>query len=436
MAIVSSWSSCVSRQPRLRGAGVARRIARRRPQTWPERVHISVNGAFQATSNDFSDRVRVRARPRDRIDRNRLPGPGRVRCSTPARASGCGRISRRRRGLLLHARRYGGHDVELPASVLLQPAAEVTGEATGVNRSETAAHVQAMYLVNPGGRLRLVLSGGPSFFAVQQDVVTEVTITETYPFDTATFASAQDEPREGSAVAFNAGADVMWMLTPGSASAAWYATRAPPSTSTRRVTGRSRWTQGACMRAAGSGVVLRRTTLTLTLNRPPAWTMARWYDAHDEALGVGVIVTIVPSCPSCRRRVGASVTTVRPWAGVNGGRFIRTPRALRRAPHPAGPCRDLRRRGRRGREAEGGSSGREYHARVPARDVPCHRVIAAGGRLGGYGGSLEYEARPPQGRGIRRLWRASPRVCCPASAQTGEITAEMRATRRGPCRLT
>jgi methylated-DNA-[protein]-cysteine S-methyltransferase len=24
-----------------------------------------------------------------------------------------------------------------------------------------------------------------------------------------------------------------------------------------------------------------------------------------------------------------------------------------------------------------------------ARDVPCHRVIAAGGRLGGYGGNLE-----------------------------------------------
>ena len=25
-------------------------------QTWPERVHVSVNGAFQATTNDFSDR--------------------------------------------------------------------------------------------------------------------------------------------------------------------------------------------------------------------------------------------------------------------------------------------------------------------------------------------------------------------------------------------
>ena len=81
-----------------------------------------------------------------------------------------------------------------------------------MNRSETAVHVQAMYLINPGGRLRLVLSGGPSFFDVQQDLVTEVTITETYPFDTAAFASAKTSREQGSAVTFNVGADVMWML--------------------------------------------------------------------------------------------------------------------------------------------------------------------------------------------------------------------------------
>ena len=89
---------------------------------------------------------------------------------------------------------------------------EVTGDATGVKRSETAVHVQAMYLVEPGGRLRLVLSGGPSFFTVEQDLVTEVTITETFPFDTAAFASARKSREKGSAAAFNVGADVMWML--------------------------------------------------------------------------------------------------------------------------------------------------------------------------------------------------------------------------------
>ena len=86
------------------------------------------------------------------------------------------------------------------------------GDATGVKRSETAVHVQAMYLVSTGGRLRLVISGGPSFFNVEQDLVTEVNITEAYPYDTATFASAQKTSVKGSAVGFNVGADVMWMF--------------------------------------------------------------------------------------------------------------------------------------------------------------------------------------------------------------------------------
>ena len=42
--------------------------------------------------------------------------------------------------------------------------------------------------------------------------MTEVTITETFPYDTATFASAQKSREKGSATAFNVGADVMWML--------------------------------------------------------------------------------------------------------------------------------------------------------------------------------------------------------------------------------
>jgi O-6-methylguanine DNA methyltransferase len=53
------------------------------------------------------------------------------------------------------------------------------------------------------------------------------------------------------------------------------------------------------------------------------------------------------------------------------------------------------------------------------RDVPCHRVIAAGGRLGGYGGSealkralLAAEGVPVAGARVRELdrvrWQGSP----------------------------
>jgi O-6-methylguanine DNA methyltransferase len=58
-------------------------------------------------------------------------------------------------------------------------------------------------------------------------------------------------------------------------------------------------------------------------------------------------------------------------------------------------------------------------------DVPCHRVVAAGGRLGGYGGSqmlkrslLVAERVPVSGATVREFdrvrWQARPRTASPA----------------------
>jgi len=181
-------------------------------QSWPERVVVSVNGAFQATTNDFNDRFE--------FERNLETGSTDV--DYPVQGgfifdAGAGYRFWKNVAAGVSVSYFTRDDVASTTSSVPHPfffnqPREVTGEATGVKRSETAVHVQAMYLVNPGGRLRLVLSGGPSFFSVQQDLVTEVIVTETYPFDTATFASARKTREKGSAPAFNVGADVMWML--------------------------------------------------------------------------------------------------------------------------------------------------------------------------------------------------------------------------------
>jgi hypothetical protein len=181
-------------------------------QSWPERVHVSVNGAFQATTNDFSDRFE--------FERNVETGSTDV--DYPVQGgfvfdAGAGVRLWRNIAAGVAVSYFTRDDVagttsSFPHPFFFEQPREVTGDATGVKRSETAVHVQAMYLVNPGGRLRFVLSGGPSFFTVEQDLVTEVTVTETFPFDTATFASAQKTREKGSAPAFNVGADGMWML--------------------------------------------------------------------------------------------------------------------------------------------------------------------------------------------------------------------------------
>jgi Outer membrane protein beta-barrel domain len=181
-------------------------------QSWPERVLVSVNGAFQATTNDVSDHFE--------FERNLETGSTDV--DYPVQG---GFIFDAGAGYRFWKNLAAGVSVSyftrdgaasttssVPHPFFFNQPREVTGEATGVKRSETAVHVQVMYLINLGERLRLVVSGGPSFFSVEQDLVTEVTVTEAYPFDTATFASAQKTLAKGSAPTFNVGADVVWML--------------------------------------------------------------------------------------------------------------------------------------------------------------------------------------------------------------------------------
>ena len=182
-------------------------------QSWPERVHVSVNGAFQAATNDFGDRFE--------FERNVETGSTDV--DYPVQGgfifdAGGGVRLWKNLGAGVAVSYFTRDDAaattsSFPHPFFFEQPREVTGDGTGVKRSETAVHVQAMYLINPGGRLRLVLSGGPSFFTVEQDLVTDVTISESYPFDTATFASAQKTRDKASAPAFNAGADVMWMFS-------------------------------------------------------------------------------------------------------------------------------------------------------------------------------------------------------------------------------
>lgn len=181
-------------------------------QSWTERVHVSINGGYQATSNDFSDRFE--------FERNLETGTTSV--EYPVKGgfvfdAGGGFRLWKNLGAGVAVSYFTREDSAATTSRVPHPfffdtPRDVTGDATGVKRTETAAHVQAMYLISTGGRLRVVLSGGPSFFNVEQDLVSEIVVTETYPFDTAAFGSATKTTAKGSAVAFNVGADVLWMF--------------------------------------------------------------------------------------------------------------------------------------------------------------------------------------------------------------------------------
>ncbi len=68
-------------------------------------------------------------------------------------------------------------------------------------------------LLPSSGRFGLTVFGGPSFFTIEQKVVEELTVTETYPYDTVAIAPGARSDLSESAVGFHVGADATWYFT-------------------------------------------------------------------------------------------------------------------------------------------------------------------------------------------------------------------------------
>ena len=183
-------------------------------QSWPERVFISFNGAYQPATHDFSDRFEFERNLETGSTQTDYP----VKGGFTFDGGGAYRLWKNLAAGVAFSyftRDDVGHTTSsVPHLLLFNQPRTVTGDASGVSRTERAVHVQVMYLWKSSGALRLAISGGPSFVSVEQDLVSDVTVSETYPFDTATFGSATTTRAKGSKPAFNVGADVMWMFAP------------------------------------------------------------------------------------------------------------------------------------------------------------------------------------------------------------------------------
>jgi opacity protein-like surface antigen len=183
-------------------------------QSWSERVVISVNGTYQPATHDFSDRFEF----------ERDFETGSTQTDYPIKGGftfdgGVGYRLWKNLGAGVAFSYFTLDDVghttsSVPHPLFFNQPRTVTGDAPNLTRTERVVHVQAMYLWKSSGALRLAISGGPSFFTVEQDLVTDIAVSQSYPFDTATFASATTTRAKASKPAFNVGADVMWMFAP------------------------------------------------------------------------------------------------------------------------------------------------------------------------------------------------------------------------------
>jgi hypothetical protein len=92
----------------------------------------------------------------------------------------------------------------------------VSLSASGLKHSEDAVHVDVLYRFAATPKIDVTVGGGPTFFAMKQEFVTELAVTETSPppgpYNPG--RHTDDHGREEIAGGFNIGADVTYMLTP------------------------------------------------------------------------------------------------------------------------------------------------------------------------------------------------------------------------------
>jgi len=171
------------------------------------RVLVSANAGIQPVATVFteatSDTIYLE---RSDIDSGyRIPSGALFDVGLGLRVAG-------RLGVGVAVSRFDRHDTatiqgSVPHPFFFNTPRPISGVDTSGTRQEVGTHLQAIWFV-PVRRVDIAVEGGPTFFSVGQDVVTHVSFSESYPYDSAAFAAAQTTHVSDSRVGFNVGGDV------------------------------------------------------------------------------------------------------------------------------------------------------------------------------------------------------------------------------------
>ncbi len=214
----------------LAAAGTARAQATQgepRPTGGSEdpKVFLTINGGLQPGTSDFSDNVvfidsggaytdmlsGAAAREQASFD-----GSYRVEAGTLFDVSGGVHVWRNL-GLGVGVSRYSldaavSLSAQVPHPFFFDRIRSVTGDSAPLTHEETAVHFQAS-VVLPAGGFTVTAFGGPTYFTVKQDLVTDVRLTHSYPYDTVAFAATSTRQQTGSKLGFNVGADAAYFFS-------------------------------------------------------------------------------------------------------------------------------------------------------------------------------------------------------------------------------
>jgi hypothetical protein len=176
-----------------------------------EQLWFSISGGVQPTNNSFDDA----------FDLTLYTEPEHISVAYPAKnglllaGSGAYRVWRQLFVGLGVTRYSSSGDAQVTARVphpFFDNTYRTIEGTSAMTRSEIGAHLLFGWMLRPTRTVRVMLTGGPSYISAKQPIVTDVTFTETYPYDTAQFTGVKTTDSSRGAAGFNAGADVFWMF--------------------------------------------------------------------------------------------------------------------------------------------------------------------------------------------------------------------------------
>jgi hypothetical protein len=183
-------------------------VASRQRSSWSDRGYLSLNGAWQTTSNGFTGASTIT----QNVEAGRVTTAYGGARPLVVDVSGAVRVWRNlavgATVTWLSQATDANVSATIPHPFLFNAPRTVAGDVAGLPRRELALHVNASWVVPAGRRAQVAVFGGPSYFRVRQALVTDVGTSSTYPYDTATFVDATTVATSKSRVGFHGGLDI------------------------------------------------------------------------------------------------------------------------------------------------------------------------------------------------------------------------------------
>ncbi len=173
-----------------------------------DRVRFVVNGSAQIAPGSFGQRFT--------LTRNVEAAPVTTELSLAAsgvfEAGARVRVDRRLSvgvlGFVTSGTASGTLDARLPHPLYFNQPREITGDLSGLTRKERGVHLELALPLRVTARGELTLLGGPSYFHVEQALITDLTYSDSYPYDTATLDDTTSTVAKKAGLGFNIGAEL------------------------------------------------------------------------------------------------------------------------------------------------------------------------------------------------------------------------------------